>query len=65
MAFLIQQFGGGGGGGLPAFLGPTLQRGHGIGGIFKGLARSFAPVLKRGITAVGKRALKTGMDALK
>ena len=36
---------------LPAFHGATFQRGHGIG-VFKGLVRSFAPVLKRSIKAV-------------
>ena len=50
--------------GLKAFRGPTMQKGYGLGGLFKGLARSFAPVLKKGLINVGKKALKTGVDVL-
>jgi len=32
------------GNGLKPFRGPAFQRGYGLGGFFKGLARSFAPV---------------------
>ena len=32
---------------LPAFKGAARQRGYGIGSIFKGLTRTFAPVMKR------------------
>ena len=52
------------GGNLPAFRGPALQRGYGLGGLFKGLARTLAPTLKRGLINVGKRALKTGTEVL-
>ena len=52
------------GNGLKTFRGPAMQKGYGIGGLFKGLARSFAPVLKKGLINVGKRALKTGVDVL-
>lgn len=48
------------GGNLPYFQGAAFQRGHGIGGIFKSLARTFAPVIKKGLIRVGKKALETG-----
>ena len=44
--------------GIPAFRGAAIQKGHGFGGIFGGLARSFAPVLKKGLFHAGKKALK-------
>jgi hypothetical protein len=37
------------------FRGPAMQKGYGVGGLFKGLARSFAPVLKRSRIAAGKK----------
>ena len=52
------------GNGIQSFRGPTLQRGYGLGGFFKGLARSFAPVLKRGLVHAGKKAVKTGIQVL-
>ena len=33
----------------------TIQRGYGLGGFLKGLARSFASVLKRELVRVGKK----------
>ena len=38
----------------------AAQRGNGLGGILRGLARHALPILKN----VGKRALKVGIDAL-
>ena len=35
-----------------------------VGGLFKGLIRTFAPVMKRGLVALGKKALKTGVEVL-
>ena len=52
------------GGNLSAFRGPALQKGYGLGGLFKGLARTLAPALKRGLISVGKRALQTGTEVL-
>lgn len=52
------------GNGMHSFRGSTMQRGYGLGGFFKGLARSFAPVLKRGLVHVGKKAAKTGIQVL-
>lgn len=57
---MMSQFGNG----MKAFRGPAMQRGYGLGGLFKGLARSFAPVLKRGLITMGKKALKTGVEVL-
>ena len=37
-----------------------IQRGYGIGGLFRGLLRAAAPMLKR----VGKRALQVGVNTL-
>ena len=45
---------------LPVYSGLPVQRGHGFGGILRSLARSAAPLLKRGAIAVGKQLLKTG-----
>ena len=38
----------------------TAQRGYGVGGLLRGLARHALPILKN----VGKRALQVGVDAL-
>ena len=48
------------GGNVPFYLGPVLQRGHGIGSIFKSVARSVMPSLKE----IGKSALTTGLEVL-
>ena len=50
------------GNGLPVFSGSRGQRGHGLGSILGGLFRSALPMLKRGLAAFGKHALKTGLD---
>ena len=41
-----------------------MQSGYGLGGLFRGLYRSVSPSLKKGLAAVGKRALKAGADIL-
>ena len=41
-----------------------MQKGYGLGGVFKGIMRSVAPKLKQGLAYVGKRALKTGLESL-
>ncbi len=48
------------GSGLRSFAGTRFQRGHGLGGIFRSLARIAAPLLTKGAQAVGKQLLKTG-----
>ena len=49
---------------LPAFKGAACQRGYGIGGIFKGLTRTFVPVVKKGLLNLGKQALQGGVQVL-
>ena len=53
---------------FPVYRGLRQQRGHGIGGLFRGLFRTIAPMLKtglkKGLTHVGRRALTAGANAL-
>lgn len=46
------------GGHLPAFRGGAVQRGYGLGSVFRGLYRWAIPHLRSGIKAVGQHALK-------
>ena len=48
------------GGNAPFYRGPVLQRGYGLGSIFKSVARSVMPSLKE----IGKSALTTGLEVL-
>ena len=50
------------GGNIVGFRGARIQRGYGIGGIFKSLARIAIPFFKRGVKAVSKRALKAATE---
>ena len=50
--------------GFPVFVGQPSQHGYGLGGIFRGLFSKAIPILKRGITRVGERALTAGARAL-
>ena len=50
--------------GLPAYRGIVMQRGYGLGGLFKGLMRSVTPHIKQGLKSVGKKALKTGLEVI-
>jgi hypothetical protein len=56
--FLRQQCGGN----FAGFHGARMQRGYGIGGIFKILGRYAIPLLKQGAKVVGKRALQTATE---
>lgn len=47
--------------GMPVYAGSTMQRGHGIGNILKGLFRVASPLIK----SVGKQALKKSVPVLK
>ena len=49
---------------LPAFKGATRQRGYGVGGIFKGLTRTFAFVVKKGLLSLGKQVFQSGFQVL-
>ena len=64
---------GGGGVGENVFRGTRIQRGHGIGGLFRGLFKSvkpllksgmknIKPILKKGMKFVGQQALDSGMN---
>ena len=50
------------GGNIVGFRGARIQRGYGIGAIFKSLARIAIPLFKRGAKAVGKRALQAATE---
>jgi hypothetical protein len=56
--FLRQQRGGN----IAGFRGARMQRGYGIGGIFKSLARYAIPLLEQGAKVVGKRALQAAVE---
>ena len=45
-----------------AFAGARYQRGHGLGGIFRGLFRAATPILKRGAIALGKQIIRVARD---
>ena len=47
-------------GGMPVYSGSVMQRGYGLGGLFKGLATSLIPLLPK----VGKFVAKTAMDVV-
>ena len=51
-------------GSFPVFVGEPLQHGYGLGGIFRGLVRRALPILRKGLTRVGARALTAGARAL-
>ena len=48
--------------GLPVFHGSRVQKGHGLGNLLSGLVRSAVPLFKIGARALGKKALKTGIQ---
>lgn len=50
--------------GTPVFRGGVMQKGYGLGGLFKGFMRTIAPKVKQGFKEIGKTALKTGLETL-
>ena len=52
------------GGGLPVFVGSRIQKGHGLGSLFRGLARVAAPLFVKGAKAVGKQMLQSGFQVM-
>ena len=42
-----------------------MQKGYGLGGIFKGIMRSVVLKLRQGLAYVGKQALKTDLESLR
>ena len=55
-SYYLGQVGSGG----AAFAGARYQRGHGLGGIFRGLFRAATPLLKRGAMVLGKQIIRSG-----
>ena len=54
------------GGGLNVFQGRPYQIGHGLGGLFTGLIRSFLPIFKKAAVPIAKKVLKNaGREILK
>jgi hypothetical protein len=51
-------------GGMPVFAGSRGQRGHGLGSMLSGLFRSAMPMIKQGLSAFGKQALRTGAQVV-
>ena len=49
-------------GNIAGYRGARFQRGYGIGGIFKSLARYAIPLFKQGAKVVGKRALQAATE---
>ena len=47
---------------MAAFTGARYQRGHGLGNKLCSLTKFAMPFLKKGAKAVGKQAMKTGMN---
>ena len=54
-----------GGSALPGFRGVGIQRGYGLGSMFRSLFRSAIPLLKSGAKTLGKAAVSTGMGVAK
>ncbi len=50
------------GAGSAPFKGYSFQRGSGIGNVFSGLLRTILPIAKSAGKAVGKQALRSGVD---
>ena len=58
---------------MSVYRGRAIQRGHGLGGLFKGIFRVAVPILrktvlkagKKALKKMGKRALKAGYGAIK
>ena len=48
--------------GIPVFRGVRYQRGHGLGNVLRNLTKFALPFLKKGVKAVGKQAVRTGMN---
>ena len=50
------------GGSLPGFHGARIQRGYGLGSFFKSIARVAIPSVKKGVNALGKKAVETAVN---
>lgn len=54
----------GSGVGSTVFRGAAYQRGHGLGSFFSSLFRSVVPIIRKGAGAIGREALRTGVNFL-
>lgn len=63
-AYYSAQSGGGGRGVTNIYVGSRGQRGHGVGSFLAGLFRRALPFLAKGARAVGREALRAGMNVL-
>ena len=54
-----------GGAMVPIYQGTKYQKGYGLGSIFSGLFKAAVPMLKKGAAALGKTALRTGVNIAK
>ena len=50
------------GGALAGFRGARIQRGYGLVSFFKSIARVAVPLVKRGINAIGQKAVETAVN---
>ena len=50
------------GGGLRGFHGARIQRGYGLGSFFKSIACVAIPLVKEGVNAIGRKAIKTAVN---
>ncbi len=50
------------GGTLSGFRGTRIQRGYGLGSFFKSIARVAIPLVKKGVNAIGKKAIETAVN---
>ena len=50
------------GGALAGFRGARMQLGYGLGSFFKSISRVALPLVKRGINAIGQKAVETAVN---
>ena len=50
------------GGGLRGFHGARIQRGYGLGSFFKSIAHVAILLVKKGVNAIGRKAIKTAVN---
>lgn len=62
--YYLNQAGAGGRGVSNVYVGSPRMRGHGLGSWFSGIFRSALPFLAKGAKAIGKEALRAGVNVL-
>lgn len=53
------------GGALPVFRGRRYQRGHGLGNVLRGVARTVLPIVLPAMKQVGRQALRSGYGVVR